>query len=140
MPDLLTIHDLAVDCRIGVTDAERATPQPIRIDLELQIDAAKAAATDQVTDALNYAALVSEVKALAESRPFSLLETLSEAIASLILSRFGTPSVRVRVKKRALPGVDFAAVEMTRRRAVRRDGRAGGRRRTRSRFPRGART
>ena len=114
MPDTLTIEGIAVACRIGVTEEERATPQTIHLDVEVVIDAAKATATDQVKDAVDYAALVSAVKALAQSRPFTLMETLAEATASLVLAQCGMPWVRVRIKKRALPGIDHAAVEITR--------------------------
>ena len=41
MDDRLVIEGLGVECRIGVTEAERATPQKIQLDLELAIDAAR---------------------------------------------------------------------------------------------------
>ena len=133
MPDTLALRGLAVDCRIGVTEQERATPQTVHLDVEVVIDAAKTAATDQVKDAVDYAALMAVVRELAGSRAFTLMETLAEATASLILEQFGTPSVRVRVRKRALPGIDDAAVEITR-------ATSGGRSRRRSPFPRGGPT
>ena len=133
MPDTLTIEGIAVACRIGVTEAERATPQTIHLDVEVAIDAAKAAATDQVKDAVDYATLVQSVRRLAQSRPYRLLETLAEEIASLVLGEAGTPWVRVRVKKRALPGVGYAAVEIER--PLRRSAKTGRRRAGRLRRP-----
>lgn len=112
--DRLLIHDLAASCRIGVTEAERAAPQPVWFDLELAIDAAKAAKRDNVRDAVDYARLVSEVRGLVESRSWNLLETIAEAVAARMLRGFDTPRVVVRVKKRALPEIDYAAVEVTR--------------------------
>ena len=114
-PDLLIIHDLAAQCRLGVTEQERNQPQAIQLDLELEIDASRAAARDDVRDAIDYAKLVGIVKAHAEGKPYRLLETLAEETAALILEAFDTPGVTVRVKKRALPGIDYAAVEVTRR-------------------------
>lgn len=114
MADKLIIHELTAQCRIGVTEAERANPQTLWLDLELEIDAAKAAMRDDVTAAVDYAELVVEVARFVESRPFHLLETVAEEIASLILKQFDTPEVVVRVKKRALPGIDYAAVEVVR--------------------------
>ncbi len=114
MPDTLRIHDLAVQCRLGVPEWERQAPQPVWIDLELAIDAAKAAKRDDVGEAVDYAALVRAVKALAESRSFRLMESLAEAVASLMLQKFGAPRVRVRVKKRALPEIESAEVEIDR--------------------------
>ena len=113
--DRLLIHDLATSCRLGVTEAERAAPQPVWFDLELAIDAARAAKRDDVRDAVDYARLVREGKGLAESRSWNLLETLAEVVAARILQDFATPRVVVRVKKRALSGIDYAAVEVRRR-------------------------
>ena len=103
MSDRLIIQDLTVECRLGVFEWEQQTPQTIWIDLELAIDAARAAAEDQVRQAIDYGALVTSVKQLAQGKPYRLLETLAEAIASRILIQFDTSQVNVRVKKRALP-------------------------------------
>ena len=112
--DRLIIEDLRVDCRIGIFDWEQATPQTISIDLELAIDAARAAARDDVGDAVDYGQLVTAARELAQGKPYRLLETLAEAIAGLILGGFEVPQVTVRVKKRALPGIGSAAVEVQR--------------------------
>ena len=114
MSDRLIIHDLAVECRLGVYEWEQQTPQTVWIDLELAIDAAQAAKRDDVKDAVDYGRLVTSVKQLAQQRPYQLLETVAEATAQLIVEEFQVPRVRVRVKKRALPGVDYAAVEVER--------------------------
>jgi len=127
MADTLHLHDIAAECRIGVNDWEREAPQTIWVDLELAIDAALAATRDDVQATVDYAGLVSSVQHLAQGRPYRLLETLAEEIASLVLAESGTSRVRVRVKKRALPGLGHAAVEIeraaargrARRRAVR---------------------
>jgi len=133
MADALTIHDLKAECRLGVYDWEREKPQPVWIDLELPIDAARAAARDDVRDALDYARLVTVVTTAVRQKPYALLETLAEVIAQAVLSEGGIPRVRVRVKKRSLPGIDYAAVEIERR------SKAGRSRRTR-RSPTAART
>ena len=114
MSDTLRLHDLQVRCRIGVYEWERRTRQTVRIDLELPIDAASAAASDDVRDAVDYAALVDHIRVAAAARPFNLIETLAEAVASAALEMCGSPRVRVRVKKRALTGLGYAAVEIER--------------------------
>jgi len=115
MVDRLVINELTAQCRLGVTEAERANPQAIWLDLELEIDAAKAAMRNDVSAAVDYAELVEDVTRLIESRPFHLLETIAEEVASRILKRFNTPEVVVRVKKRALPGIESATVEVVRK-------------------------
>jgi dihydroneopterin aldolase len=114
MADRLLIHDLTAECRVGVFDWEQAAPQPIWIDLELAIDAAKAAAQDDIKRAIDYGQLVTSITRYVQGRSFRLLETLAEEVAALVLKEFQTRTVAVRVKKRALPGVDYAAVEVTR--------------------------
>lgn len=114
MADRLVIHDLAADCRVGVFDWEQERPQTIWIDLELPIDAAAAAERDDVGATIDYSRLVGAVRQRVEQRPYRLLETLAEDVAGLVLEGFHAESVTVRVKKRSLPGVDYAAVELTR--------------------------
>ena len=113
--DKLIIKDLVAECRVGVSDSERATPQPIWVDVELAIDAAAAAAQDDVRAAVDYARLVSVVRQQMQSKPYRLLETLTEDLAGVILKTFATPEVRILAKKRALPGLEFAGVEIIRR-------------------------
>ena len=116
MPDKLLISNLTAKCQIGLTEEERATPQTVWIDVELAIDVAKAAYRDRVQDtAVDYAEVVSEVRGIAQRTPYNLLETLADHVATFLLGRFRVPWVRVKVKKRALPGIDHAAVEVERR-------------------------
>lgn len=113
-PDRLILQDITAESRLGVFEWEQQTPQIISVDLELTIDARQAARQDEVRDAIDYAQLVTAVKELAQARPYRLLETLAEAIASMVVREFRTPSVRIRVKKRSLPGIGYAAVELER--------------------------
>lgn len=112
--DKLLIKDLVVEGRIGVYDWEQQTPQKIWIDLELAVDATRAAAQDDVSLTIDYGRLVTVVQQLGQRKTFRLLETLAEEVAALILKEFSTTQVRVRVKKRALPQIDYAAVEVVR--------------------------
>ena len=125
MADRLLLHDLEASCRLGVTEQERGTPQPIWVDVECPIDAARAARRDALEDAVDYARLVVEVRRLVEASAFRLLETVAEAIAATALERCGVPAVTVRVKKRAMAGLGYAAVEIERRACPRPSARAG---------------
>ena len=114
--DLLIIRALAAQCRLGVTEEERAQPQAIVLDLELAIDASWAASRDDVRSAVDYAKLVEHVREHVEQKPYHLLETVAEEVADLVLREFDTPGVTVEVQKRALPGIEYAAVRVHRRR------------------------
>ena len=113
--DRLLIKDLVVETTIGVYDWEQAHPQKLWIDLELSIDAATAAARDDMSAAIDYGRLVTAVTQHLHRKKFRLVETVAEEVATLILKEFSTPEVTVRVKKRALPMIEYAAVELTRR-------------------------
>ena len=135
MADVLVLHDIVASCRLGVYEWEQRTPQDVWVDLELAIDAATAAASDDVADAVDYAALVKAVIEEAQRRPCRLLETLAERIAARVFKESGTRRVRVRVKKKAMPEIGYAAVEIERTRrplrrmsGVRRRGRTTARR------------
>ena len=116
MADALIIQDLEASVRLGVHEWEQAAPQPVWMDLELAIDASRAAAHDDVREAVDYARLVAAVRERAQATPYRLLETMAEAVAREILREFGVSQVRVRIKKRALPGIGYAAVEVVRAR------------------------
>ena len=118
MADTLSIKGLAVECRIGVTDAERAKPQKIWIDLELAIDGRRAAAHDDVREAVDYAHLIDVVTRHVPHRTYRLMETFAEELATLLLQEFPIPEVTVHVTKRALPTIDSASVAITRRRVT----------------------
>lgn len=114
MPDWLKIHDLATECKLGVYDWEKEKAQPIWVDIELVIDVRKAAQNDAVADAVDYAALVTIVKTAAAEQSFNLMETLAERLAARVLAKVRTQRLIIRVKKKALPGVEYALVEVER--------------------------
>lgn len=117
MRDKLILQDLMAECRIGVFDWEQAKPQSVWIDLELEIDAVQAAARDALQSTIDYGRLVTSVRQLVQGKAYHLLETMAEDVAALILKEFLSPQVLVRIKKRALPGIDYAAVEIVRQRS-----------------------
>lgn len=100
------IHDLRVETRIGVYEWERHLPQTIRIDLEIGLPSARPFMSGDFADAIDYAAVVERIKAIAANNPHPLLERFAESLAQVVLGEFGAPSVKVRVAKLApLPGV-----------------------------------
>ena len=95
------VHELRVETRIGVYAWEQHLAQPLLIDLELALPSAKAFASDDFADALDYAAVVKRVQAFAADHPHKLLERFAEALAELLRAEFGSPWVRVSVAKLA---------------------------------------
>lgn len=103
--DTVCIHDLRVDTVIGIHDWERRIRQSVCIDLEMAVDIGKAAASDRIGDALDYAAVGKRVIAHVRQSEAMLIERLAEEIAGIVRGEFGVPWVRVRLAKPgALPG------------------------------------
>ena len=69
------------------------------LDLELATDNRRAAASDRIEDALDYAALSARVVSFIEGSEFQLIETLAEQVAAIVLGEFGVPWLRLRLAK-----------------------------------------
>lgn len=117
--DKVILGGARVEARIGVTEGERAQPQELVIDVELERDTREAARTDDLSLSVDYAAVWRCLKTVAQERPYALVETLAERIAAAVLGEFEPEAVRVRVRKPGAlraEGVDWAGVEIMRRR------------------------
>ena len=97
--DIIFLHDLRVEAVIGIWEWERRIRQTVSIDLDLAADVAKAAATDDVADTLNYKLVAKRLQRLVGESDFRLVETLAENIAAVVLAEFDVAWVRVRVNK-----------------------------------------
>jgi dihydroneopterin aldolase len=87
----------------GGSAEERSLGQPFQVDLEAEMDLATAGASDRLEDTISYTHLYRVVKAVMESEPKNLLETLADEIARRSLESFPLQAVRVRVKKTRPP-------------------------------------
>jgi dihydroneopterin aldolase len=97
--DKIFLQELKVDTIIGIWEWERRIRQTVVIDLEMSADIAKAAATDDVADTLNYKSVAKRVQNFVADSSFQLVETLAERIASIVRDEFGVAWVKVRVNK-----------------------------------------
>ena len=97
--DTIFIRDLRLQAIIGIHPHERTTPQTVRIDLDLAADTARAVATEQIADALDYQRLTEAVEALVVASRCQLIETLAEQIASMIRRDFDVPWLRLTLHK-----------------------------------------
>lgn len=107
--NIVYIKGLQAQTVIGVYEWERHIRQSLVLDLELASDTVRAAATDQIADALDYAAISQQVIALVEGSEYQLIETLAESITQMVMRDFAVPWLRLRVSK---PGAVAAAEDV----------------------------
>lgn len=117
--DVIFIDGFRGNTVIGICDNELHEPQPIRIDLAAGVPRVLACSTDRIGDTIDYGEVRAALRELLQTHRFQLLEAFAEAIANLLLTRFGAHWVRVAVTK---PGkfddVDGVGVVIERTRAA----------------------
>lgn len=117
--DTIFIEQLGIDTVIGLYDWERRIRQRVILDLEMAFDIRAAAASDDVSQTLDYKAVAKRVIAYVEASEFELVETLSERVAALILDEFPVVRVTLRLNKpHALRGARGVGIAITRERTV----------------------
>jgi len=115
MPDIVFLRGLRAEAVIGVHDWERRIRQQLLIDLDLAADVRRGARQDRLADALDYDAVARRVTALVEGSHFQLIESLAEAIATVLREEFGIAWLRLRLSKPgAVANADAVGVEIER--------------------------
>jgi dihydroneopterin aldolase len=94
---LLEDFDVRVD--IGFHDFEVGAPQRLLVTIEVWLDEASFAATDDVAAAWDYDFLRTGVRQLVAGRRFNLQETLVREIYALVAARKGVTALRVATRK-----------------------------------------
>lgn len=97
--DIVFLRGLKIETVIGIYDWEREIRQPVILDLEMSADVARAAASEDIKDALDYKAVAKRLIAFVEMSQFQLVETLAERCAGILLEEFGVRWVRLTINK-----------------------------------------
>jgi dihydroneopterin aldolase len=117
MSDRITLRGMQLMGRHGVSDEERAAPQPFEVDLVLRLDLSKPAASDDLADTVNYATLFDQARDVVAGHSYHLLEALAGAIGDAVLAAHPVDDVEVRVRKPKAPlSGAFESVEVRVRR------------------------
>ena len=117
MTDYVSIRDLHVAAVIGVHSWERKVEQTLSFTVDMVADVRKAAATDELADALDYSAVAATIAAVVREGRFRLIETAAEDVAERLLADFPVASLRLEVRKPIRDGYT-AAVTIERTRAA----------------------
>ena len=81
---IIKIEDLKIVTIIGLLEREKTTPQKLIINLEIRLDANKAAISDDINDTIDYFTLTKSVKEFIENSRFELLEKLADQTLKII--------------------------------------------------------
>jgi dihydroneopterin aldolase len=103
----------------GALAEERLRAQPFEVDLDVELDADAAVATDDLADTADYGRFVRVATEVVSGRPRNLLESLAGAIAEALLEVDKVTGVTVTVRKLRPPvasDVRSAGVRVTRQR------------------------
>lgn len=114
MNDCITIREMEIQCRIGVPDEERATPQKLAVTVSMSIDTAAAAQSDDIEHTIDYYSVYQQIHTLAAAKPRRLIETLAEEIAEMVIAEFAVKTVNVQIDKFILPKTRCVSIEISR--------------------------
>jgi len=113
----IRITDLLLRTVIGGNDWEKATKQDVIINVQLDYDASRAIATDNMEDAVDYKKLKRRIIDEVEQSRFQLLEKLTSHILEIAMEDPHVLNATVKVDKpSALRFAKTVSVEMSDRR------------------------
>ena len=118
MKGTVLIDRLELDCIIGIMPEERVTKQPLFIDVEMDCDFSAAAASEHISDTVNYAEISTLLGELINKKAYQLVETLVAEACDLILqteTRITRVVVTVR-KPNAVGNADAVGARMEKQR------------------------
>ncbi|WP_306213743.1 dihydroneopterin aldolase [Actinoplanes sp. RD1] len=118
MSDRIQLRGLRVRGHHGVFDFERRDGQEFVVDVDLELDLARAAETDDVTDTVHYGELAGRLAEVVAGEPVNLIETLADRLAAVCLADARVTAATVTVHKPQAPiPHEFADVAVTIRRS-----------------------
>ncbi|MDR0588420.1 MAG: dihydroneopterin aldolase [Burkholderiales bacterium] len=112
---VIEIEQVKLETKIGVLAWEREMKQTLIADVRLGILSDRVFASDDLSDAINYAQVVASLRDFAQTRSFRLLETFAHEAATMLHEQFGAKDIEIYVRKPALiEGVGSLGVRVRR--------------------------
>ena len=97
---ILTLEGLRFDANLGILDHEKTSPQPIRVDAELNLGTQPLLPSDDdITHVLDYRKVRRIIIEECTAVHVNLLETLIGKLAARLMQLPGVVGVRVRIAK-----------------------------------------
>jgi 7,8-dihydroneopterin aldolase/epimerase/oxygenase len=114
----ITIVDLEVFYRVGISDEERAKPQRLLLTLDIKFDFASAAVSGRLGRTIDYYEVSQRLLRLGETRSWRLIESVATDVAEKIITEYRPENVTVEVKKFSIPEARYVSVSVTKQRPV----------------------
>jgi dihydroneopterin aldolase len=114
MADAIRIRGMRFWGKHGALPGEQEQSQPIDLDIELDVDCAPAAGSDQLADAVDYTTVHRACERVVTTRSFVLLEALADACLRAVLEDKRIRSATIRARKPRLLDGATPEVELTR--------------------------
>lgn len=114
--DFVSVKDLSVRAVIGVHAWEREIEQTLVVSVDMAADVQKAAASDELADALDYSAVATAIAAVLREGKFRLIETAAERVAGHLLADFPVSWLRLELRKPIAAGGYTAVITLERAR------------------------
>jgi dihydroneopterin aldolase len=112
--DTVSISDLSVAAVIGVHPWEREIEQTLIFNVDMAADVRRAAATDDLADALDYSAVATAIATVVRDGQFRLIETAAERVAGHLLAAFPVTRLRLELRKPVADGGYTAVITIER--------------------------
>ena len=118
--DRIELRGLRVVGICGALPEEQVRPQPLEVDLDVELDLTRPGESDDLADTVDYGALCAAVERIAAHEKFTLLERMATRLADEVLADERVDAVTVAVRKLRPPVAQQLAtsgVRITRRRS-----------------------
>jgi dihydroneopterin aldolase len=114
----ITIVDLEVFYRVGISEEVRAKQQRLLLTLDIKFDFSSAAVSGRIGRTIDYYEVAQRLLKLGETRSWRLIESVATDVADKILSEFHPESVTVEVKKFSIPEARYVSASLTKQRPL----------------------
>lgn len=114
--DRITLARIVACGRHGANPGERDRVQPFHVDVEMDVDLSRAAASDALEDTVNYAEVHRRIVEIVELRSYALLERLAAEILNAVLNDTRVARATVSIAKPQILDGATPSVTLTRER------------------------
>jgi dihydroneopterin aldolase len=113
--DQLRVRNWSIFVFLGAYEHEQDSTQEVVLDVKVRGNFQRAAESDRLEKALDYALLRKDLEAWATTKRWVLLETLTSDLCGFFLARDGIDAVKVTVEKPGAQPPPQISCSMTRR-------------------------